>query len=55
MRRLKFKVLSPLVSDLAAFAVLGLAVLTILGIASMKGEVQEATLYQSVTRGIADL
>jgi hypothetical protein len=55
MRRFKLDLLSPYVSDAAAFLILGVSVAVVLGVAGMKGEVHEATLYQSVTQGFANL
>ena len=50
MRNFKLSLL-PFVSDVFAFAVLGvsIAVVLLLGIAVMPGEAHEASLYQSVT------
>lgn len=51
MRRFKLDLLSPYVSDVLAFAILGASVTIILGMAAMKGEMHQASI-ESVTSAV---
>lgn len=48
MRRFKLDLLAPYVSDVVAFAVLGVAIAVVTAVASMNGDVPQASVTYSV-------